>query len=365
MSICILLFILLMLYSCSDSPHVEEGVATLRLSDAPNRNYQDMKQTDVQVVSLIPLELTEHSILGESCTLIDDSLGRIVLKDIGTVYVFDSKGNYLSSINQRGEGPQQYYNIFDASIDWGTNRMHIFDYPSCRLLTYSMENGSFIQSVTRASTESILSFGNGNWVIYNTPNDTVPYDLSVYDKDWKRIWGRMRQTEKLGNNYQVLRTFYKSNGNVHVYENDTIFRVGKKGGLHPLFRIDKGKLTAPTDVLYDIRKKQERNRYIWGESLCFSTKHCFIRFYYNHCIYSDVWDITTGKLCYRNIAHSPADKIGFPTQIKGSTIYVWPTFVKNDTFYCLIDEATTMQLFPKKGEDINPCVLKIDIVPNR
>lgn len=364
MGICIL-FILLILYSCSDSPHVEEQVVTLQLSDVPDRNYQDMKQTDVQVVSLVPLELTDHSILGESCALIDDSLGRFVLKDIGTVYVFDNKGNYLSSISQRGEGPQQYYNIFDASVDWEAKQIHVFDYPSCRLLTYSIENGSFAQAASWASTEGMLSLGNGNWVVYNTPNDTVPYDLSIYDKDGKRIWGRMRQTENPGNNYQVLRTFYKSNNEVHIYENDTIFRVKKEGGLHPLFCINKGKLTAPTDVLYDIRKKQERNRYIWGESFCFSTRYCFLRFYYDNCIYSDVWDITAGKLCYRNIAHSPADKIGFPIQINDATIYVWPAFVKNDTFYCLIDEATTMLLFPEKGEDINPCILKIDLMPNK
>ena len=364
MRIIILLLSLLLFYSCQNTSTDEESIVSLKLNDALSINRQDLEKVNVQTVSLIPLEVTENSLLGESCAIVGDSLKRIVLKEAGAIYVFDDKGNFLSSVNQRGEGPQQYYYILDASVDWETNCVYVFDFTSHKLLTYSLKDGGFVKSIQRKDINSLIRLENGNWITYMAPNDSLLYDLCVYGKNWNLIWGRKGTMPESEKDYFVLKNFYQSNGAVYVYENDTIFNVNEKGGLFPFYRIDKGKFTPPTEVLYDIKKKNERHKYIWGESFCFSSTHCFIQYYYNKCIYSDVWDITDETLCYRRISHSPSDNIGLPVRIKNKTIYVWPSFVKGNTFYCLLDEVTTMQLFPEKGEDVNPCILKFTLVPS-
>ena len=351
-----------MFYSCQSPSGHENNLIAIKLCDEISVDSKDIDTANVQVLSLIPLELTDHSMLGSSCRIVDDSLNRLVMNDRESIYMFDGTGKFLSNISQRGEGPQQYYNIFDVNIDWATDCIHIFDFPSRRQLTYHIEDGSFVQSVHRVSIDGMKSLGNGNWVVYKTPSDTTFLDLCIYDKHWDLISGKHTQSINAGKDYQVVKNFYQSNGNIYVYENDTIFNVEKIGTLFPFVSIDKGTLAIPSEILYDIRKKNERNEYIWGESFCFSSMYFFIRYYYNHSVYFDVWNLSKGDLCYRNMVHSSQDKMGFPIQIGDSTIYVWPSFVKDDVFYCIVDEVTTTMLFPEKGEETNPCILKFRIL---
>lgn len=67
--------------------------------------------------------------------------------------------------------------------------------------------------------------------------------------------------------------------------------------------------------------------------------------------------MASGALLYRNIATAPGDKMGFPLRVEDKTVYVWPEFVKHVTFYCVLDEESSMLLNPEAGEDVNPVIL--------
>lgn len=361
----VVLFMLgtLLLCSCQDPHDSQKGFADIRLYERLDVSQKDMDPSIVQVLPLIPLELTERSILGEYCEIVDDSLDRLVINDMESVYLFDGDGRFLSAVSQRGEGPHQYYNIFDVDVDWEKRHLYVFDFPSRRQFTYRMDDGGFIRRSDRDRVDGMKRLGRGNWVVYHTPGDTVTFDLCVYNEAGNRIWGMPGSAEGRGTDYQALKSFYQSNGGIYVYENDTIFRVGQAGGLSPFAAIDKGGLGIPSEVLYDIKRKGERSEYIWGESFCFSSVYCFIRYYYDNCVYSDVWNMSDGKLLYRNTVRSPQDKMGFPVRVKDSIVYVWPSFVKGDVFYCMVGEGTVAELFPEKGEEVNPCILKFRISP--
>lgn len=315
----------------------------------------------IQIQSVTPLELTEASLLGRAF-MVDEVSDKFMVCDFKSVYLFDnSTGKYLSSIKRSGEGPEDYLNILDLTFDSGSNVVSILDFPKKAINRYSVVDGKFLG---RTKADSIVAFEtlkNKNWVSFNSMTDTCLYDICISTPQGKLVWGRERTNTFIPKGYVPTKDFIKSNSSVYFYEKDTFFQIVEEGGLNPTLYIDKGQLSIPDEVLYDMKRKRERNQYVWGDVLCFSEKHCFITYYYNSKIYFDLWDISSAKLCYRNIFEQASDFRGLPFKVGNTTVYAWPSFVKDNVFYCVLDEGESGKLLTDENAESNPAVLKFRI----
>lgn len=96
---------------------------------------------------LIPLETTEKSLIKDISKLICyDNKYFILDRPLSKIIVFDSNGNYLFSIDDKGAGPNEYANISDFDIDKQNDQIIILS-PVDRSLYYYKIDGQFEERV--------------------------------------------------------------------------------------------------------------------------------------------------------------------------------------------------------------------------
>lgn len=212
------------------------------------------------------MEFSDEAVLTQDCSIVDDSLGCLVVMDRKGIYVFDDSGHLQQVLNRQGDGPESYLNALDAFVDWGKDRVYISDYLAHKHNAYRLSDGKYLYAWRNDTVSTFALSGNGCWLAYNERIDSLAFDLCLFDAGWNLLWGR---AAKVADNaagdgaYRMLSTSYKSDGKLYVYERDTLFSVGSEGGLSPFVAVNKGSLSIPPEVMYDFKRKQERNKYIY------------------------------------------------------------------------------------------------------
>lgn len=372
----ILLFgLVALLFSCSGSKSKQESVsgkqvkkdgvcdilleATVNEMSAPAELRTWVK--NMKVHSVLPLELTDSSMLGE-CRIAGEVDDKIVLYDSEAIYSFNAQtGNFLFPISRKGDGPEEYVYILDLAISPADTAVYVFDGNKKKINIYSLHSGEFMRSIKNDSIVSLEILGRDNWLTYNSPVKPYHYDICMHNLKMGNSRGVSVRKEAIEVNkgYVTMNDFIKSNDSVFYYESDTLFQIHETGRISPIVYIDKGTLDLPIEVATDYKRKQERMNYIWGERLRFNDRYCFLSFYHKNRAYFDVWDLKNSTLLYRNVATNISSDLGVEVEIEGKTIYVWPTFVKDNFFYCVLDEVAVEKLTGKTGD--NPYILKLYI----
>lgn len=321
-------------------------------------------ENHLDLVSIVPLELNDESILGD-CKIIDDIWGQLFLLDRHeSVCSFNNQtGKFISRINKRGQGQGEYVSIMDAIVHPKDSALYVLDISQGNIHKYLL-NGQFEESVSNDSITALALSDEGNWLALTTPLKNCEYDICVYDAQWNLTGETSKRIRKHTFKHLInTGSFLKFNGNIYTYVSDTLFRIGNDGTKETSIHINKGNLRMPDEIRSDLSKKSEWMRYIWGDKIICNSKYYFISYYYDNNIFFDIWN-NEKQLCYRNIVNPNSNpesvKLGFPIKIKEHTIYTWPSFVKGDLLYCMIDEVEAEKL-SSSDEECNPCILKIKL----
>lgn len=354
----IFLFLAIFFLACEEKK--KEVLPVIPLGEGISLNVNGSDSIKIFVHSIIPLELTDSSLLGE-IRLIDDTLGRLVVKDGNTIHTFDNQtGKFMSTINRQGEGPEEYVYISDIQISPKDSSIFVLDGAKHAVNVYSMKN-EFINSFRNDSIVSLTLMNNGNWATFNSQIDTCNYDICIYNSKWKPIYWKRKRKEQLHFNGLIPEyTFSKTDDKIYAYLSDTLFCLQNNGELSPNFWIDKGKLKMPSEVAYDMARQVDSEHYIWEEGMHYSDTYCFLTYMYNRKRYHDIWNFHSGKLCYRNVMTGPEDPMGLYVNIGEVTVQAWPSFTKNNLFYCILDEVEAVKLNPNNS-DSNPCILRLKL----
>ena len=103
--------------------------------------------TFVDSIGYIHLETSDECLIGEvSDAILTESHIFIFDKYKQTIWIFDRKGNYLSSISKRGNGPEEYANIGQIDYDKKEQMIAILDTWTKSILYYNL-NGDFIKRI--------------------------------------------------------------------------------------------------------------------------------------------------------------------------------------------------------------------------
>lgn len=131
------IFLLICLFACEkEARHNGVEIPTNEVNVSISNIFTDF--------SIIPLETSERSFIG-SISKIELYDGKFYLLDKSTtkqVHIFDTLGNYISSVGNIGRGNGEYLNIEDFTLCNDT--VVILSYPST-IQKYN-SNGEFIQS---------------------------------------------------------------------------------------------------------------------------------------------------------------------------------------------------------------------------
>lgn len=222
----------------------------------------------VDSIEIIPLETSSNSTLGGITNgYIDEN--SIYLFDYSSkrLLEFDSKGRFIQSIGQRGNGPNEYKEIRDVCFT--DDCIFILDYK--KIHSYSRTDGRYINSIDISNKDG---FNPNNLVVYSPDNiylwNSNPDVWDASDGDYYRLHNIVRgKVVKKYFKYDYKNTddhrFFKSTGDSYFLRPiDGDYTIAKltKESIAASFTLDFGEKSINNEEIDKLRKSKTRNAYL-------------------------------------------------------------------------------------------------------
>jgi len=127
--------------------------------DAKEKGYIFYRSSLAKKVTPIVLEVTQNSLLGYINKFVTYKDYFLILdtRISKGVFVFDRQGKFLQRIGDIGEGPEEYQEPFDFTINEEDGLIYIIDGKTHRIYTYRLPDGEFVESV-KLKDDNIISY---------------------------------------------------------------------------------------------------------------------------------------------------------------------------------------------------------------
>jgi hypothetical protein len=170
------------LIACSPSPQKQDTSSIARneklyivnIDDTPKEDFINLSSF-FQGVKTIILETNEDCLIGvvNSIKILDDYIVVMDSESTENILVFDKDGHFLHKIGKTGQGPGEYIDITDSSIDFEKKEIYLFDFPTNNIHKYDIASGKYINSVNIGNDDFksyFIQYVNGK--IYTS---TIPF----------------------------------------------------------------------------------------------------------------------------------------------------------------------------------------------
>lgn len=310
---------------------------------------------------LIPLETVEEALVGQPVIMeIKDSV--MMLKEENILYSFDlHSGKFLSKLDKRGSGPYEYLRIGDVMYSPNMKRLCLFDDVSSRMIIYS-DDGTPISEIKNDSIASVGMNSLGQFIItYWQHTHKGQHLVGVYDKHFNYLTSFIHNdsNSEVDVNLHKVNPVYTFNGESYAYVQDSLCSVTEKGVETVLF-IDKGNYKIPDEVESNAARREERDRYVWGDYGYLVGDCYYYSFNYNNKAYFDVWDAQSAQLIARRVINDYQETAGIPFDIGGHIVNLWPRYVNGNKIYCILNAAQASLFSSDYNEyEDNPVVLEV------
>ncbi len=148
MRIKLLIFLLIILYSCGNRSTKETSnlgsAIKIDLLSEPRSTVKKLSDFAVNV-EYVPLQTTENSMIGEFVLKIVNVDKRIYIQNSGIkseILCFDIDGKFLYKIEKKGRGPEEYISVEDFDISSDNKLIAILSFG--RLLFYGISDTGFV-----------------------------------------------------------------------------------------------------------------------------------------------------------------------------------------------------------------------------
>jgi hypothetical protein len=144
---------------------------------------KDLILQDFMDVEYIPLETTDEFInqgfvqaIGKEIILVKNRVND------GDIFVYDRTGKALRKINRRGEGGEEYVNVYNITLDENKEEMFVNDIFSQRIVVYDLY-GNFKRSFKHKDGSGfrfytdIFNYDEDNLICYDQYNEEIAFLL--------------------------------------------------------------------------------------------------------------------------------------------------------------------------------------------
>ena len=359
--ITLILFGIIVCLSCLKRKNDSQGVITISIDQSINKLTEGINCDNiVKNYRIIPLETSDSVLIGNGSIrhIYDD---YIIITDNNTVYFFAlPDGHFIHKFNRAGNGPGEYVYINSIAFDLDHKKIYIHDLNKRSVNIYSPQGESLAQ-FKNDSIADIAMNKEGQFITSYYPSTKWHYQVGIYDKNWEPVASFMKNDVPPENSNLIqIKTIKQYNGNPYISISDTLFQISTEG-VSPRLILDKGSLRLPDEVAWDMRRNNEREKYIAGDYGYWAGDFYVLFFIYNRAVYYDLWSTSSSKLLYRNRITSPEEAMGIPFNLDGKIIYAWPEYVQENSIYCILDPNQALIIDPHYNESNNPLILEITV----
>lgn len=328
------------LFGCNNQNKDENGKHQITVINALDKSNQVQSLLELFELSrIVELKTEPDKVIGKIKRLkvIDDNI--FIFDNIrNTVYRFNSDGEFLNFIGQKGGGPKEFVHAIDFCVDTTNEEVHILDNEK-KILRFKLD-GEFIEKIdipvhagfiellennTYLLISNASNYGrNMSFFVLNKNGEVIDEQLPFAEKNIKSSFGLMSGFSQLENEKTLCLPL-----------NDTIYRYNEEN-LHRKYFFDFGSEKLADEIYckyndeFEVIKEMERldkvlyiSNYLETEDLCYA-----IYVKGKNLVNSVIYNKETKKVYYYN-GKNIGDilKGGFTCSTsKGELIYVLNTY---------------------------------------
>lgn len=356
-----LIFLLFLLFSCSEKKPLSELPNDLRLFDLKESKDEPKLSSYVKNLKYVQLETGKEFLIGgvdkievteENIIILDDSRNRNIL-------VFNRNGKFENRIGGVGRGPGELLDVFDFCYMPKNKQIGILNNMS-RIEVYTL-SGTYLKTIHLKKRAINLAYMQSNRFALYCPkqftSDTISTCISVIDEDGNTVetinYDKVYPEERKSLYIDMGRFIFAKNDHIiysegvssdYIYEADT---SGEKKVL--VFYNLKDKLLP-----YHLKSNPEqysklRNQYIEPYHFLLTKKHLFFTFENRGCFNMAVYNMEEKKITFKKCRR------GITNDIDGIFNEIWPsnTTENNELVFVFYPQNFNSE------EDINSKVFKM------
>lgn len=265
----------------------------------------------INAVKIIPLSYNDSTLIGKIKKVLVFN-NNIYIQDKHNskyLFVFDKKGKFINMIGRSGQGPHEFIELTDFSIDKDGN-ICIYDCAGQKVVVYNTY-GDFIKSVPVPFYADNFCISNGCYYLFrDNPQLNSKYSLNVYTDNGKLIQSYF--SVRPGYVSRVSSDIFIRNDNdnsivFHKDLNDTIYLLNKDE-LSARYFVDFGqKAINNTDKRFVKRHPQKAMKLLYTKGYAYGIKNpivvnnkLFFSYTYESATYYAIYDIAS-KQVYNSI----------------------------------------------------------------
>lgn len=217
----------LLMFACSEVKNNGTEFLPIKIDNIEGRNEVALSEIAKGELILLP---TSDSLIMDNINRVHNNAEYIHISDVTSVYRLSYDGKLISQLNRQGEGPDEYLNITDFSIDpkgnvWVLSRtgktLSLYSWDGTMIKRIKLNIG--VQNIGMLGNDILLYTGNeendNNKQIHllNTSNGKVVHSYKNINED------QSSYLHIKGNN-----AFRKGSANTTIFTqlfNDTVYRI--------------------------------------------------------------------------------------------------------------------------------------------
>jgi hypothetical protein len=208
----------------------------------------------VDKVDIIPLEFNKDCILSEIRKIVIHNNNLFLIESGGpkTIYRFDTQGNFLNKIGSHGQGPQEFIELFDFSLNENDQIVYLLDNAKQAILCFDFD-GQFIERIRINQYASRLEYKDGLFYLFS---DNPPVGDDLYNLTVRNMKGEIEKMYFASKGYSrgfSRNTFTKTQDNLFFKQpmSDTICSLDETS-LKNAFFFDFGSYRFTSDEIEEL-----------------------------------------------------------------------------------------------------------------
>lgn len=260
----ILFYITFLIFSCNSKDSFDsyqsskENLKVIRVDDMEHVKSLDLDKI-FQVQKVVELGAVDSVfIINNDKVLVTENQIFIMDKSkTHSIYVYSEEGEFLYSISNFGEGPNEYREIRDFTIDPSNSKLSILDFASRTIWIYEMSTGKLREKVSIENNINYTAFEEkeGNLIYFHGNNcgllddcKNITFSTNLLDSSFFTIPQNLRGFDLKSN-----QVFSRNGSDIYFSEllNDTIYEMEPSNmSISALYAIDFGNFKISTEFKY-------------------------------------------------------------------------------------------------------------------